>query len=102
MSYLFMAASPRGRGSDVLASKPTPSGMMYDHHYQKISLQPTHDLAPLRVILSMKNKLRSPHTFKLLGGKKCLYGDGDMSSVTMPPSAAQIKTHLRNHYPTGC
>ncbi len=60
MSYLFMAASPRGRGSDVLASKPTPSGMMYDHHYQKISLQPTRDLAPLRVILSMKNKLRSP------------------------------------------
>lgn len=33
--------------------------MMYDYHYRKISLQLTHDPTPLRVILSMRNKLHS-------------------------------------------
>lgn len=37
---------------------------MYDYHYRKISLQLTHDPAPLRVTLSTRNKLHpSPRRF---------------------------------------
>lgn len=45
--------------------------MMYEYHYQKISLQLTHDPALLRVILSMRNKLHSQSKYKFSTWNGC-------------------------------
>lgn len=58
---------------------------MYDYHYRKISLQLTRDPAPLRVILSMRNKLHSPKVntnFLHWLGTKHRGGEGAGGNVT--------------------